>query len=109
MILVPVNSTIRNWMTHLLTRQVRLERAQCAFKWRALPHSCLSKHSDSLELMEFLEFSAKGTRLLFRQGAPLPTILALFVFSSLERTEFGHREQIGSYLAQFAHSRGYDN
>jgi hypothetical protein len=62
-----------------------------------------------MELMELLEFSANGTRLLFRQGAPLPTILALFDFSNLERTEFGHSKQIRDYLAQFAHSCGYDN
>jgi hypothetical protein len=43
-----------------------------------------------MKLMEFLEFSAKRTPLLFRQGAPLPIILALFIFSSLERTNFGH-------------------
>jgi hypothetical protein len=59
--------------------------------------------------MEFLEFSAKGTPLLFRQGAPLPTILALFIFGSLEPTRFGHSKMIGSYLAQLAQSRCCDN
>jgi hypothetical protein len=62
-----------------------------------------------MELMKFLEISAKSTPLLFRQGALLPTIWALFIFSSLERIKFGHSIPIGSYLAQFAHSRRYDN
>jgi hypothetical protein len=30
-------------------------------------------------------------------------------FQQFGAQEFGHRSQIGSYLAQFAHSRRYDN
>jgi hypothetical protein len=44
--------------------------------------------------MECLELSAKRARLLFRQGAPLPRILPLFIFSSLERHCFAHSDEI---------------
>jgi hypothetical protein len=46
------------------------------------------------EPMECLELSAKRARLLFRQGAPLPRILPLFIFSSLERHCFVHSDEV---------------
>jgi hypothetical protein len=50
--------------------------------------------------MEPLEFLRKGAHLLFRQGALLPRILALFVFSILEGTAL----KFEAILHSFVHS-----
>jgi hypothetical protein len=44
------------------------------------------------------------THLLFRQGEPLPTILALFIFSSLGRICFGTAIKLEGIWHSFVHS-----
>jgi hypothetical protein len=53
------------------------------------------------ETMKPLDFSVETALLLFRQGAPLPRVLALFVFSDLEHHRLVHGAEIWSYFAQF--------
>jgi hypothetical protein len=51
-----------------------------------------------------LESLVKVAHLLFRQGEPLPTILALFIFSSLARICFGTAVKFEGIWHSFVHS-----